>query len=115
MTMGLNLSVYVGPYLEVTGGSNARLLLESFDDVLTDGRGENGSGQHELILIPNQDIGRQASFDKYEEIIQPIAIAASKVQLELEYMRDMANTFIAAHESTGGKCEVLWGVVCGMF
>ena len=115
--MSMNLSVYVGPYVVAYGTrkGNERELLECFEDELQEGRGEAGSGDGKLYAIPNVEFGRDVSWDKYDSDREPWAISASAVQLEIEKMKNLANTFIAAIESSGGTCEVLWGVVCGVF
>ncbi len=111
--MSMNLSVYVGPYVVAYGTrkGNERELLECFEDELS----WRGWYDAKLYAIPNVDFGRETEWDRHDSDREPWAISASAMQLEIEKMKNLANTFIAAIESSGGKCDVLWGVVCGVF
>jgi len=115
--MSLNFAVYVGPYVVAYGtrGAVEWELLESFDDILINGRGESGINSDRVYVIPNVELGhRESSWDRQESDRAPTEIDEKDVRGELKMMADLANTFIAAVESAGGTCEVKWGVVCGM-
>ena len=120
--MGMTFSVYVGPYVKACGARNGneRELLDSFEDILQEGRGEAGvyrSDDNSLYAIPSAEIMEQGfgrQFTASESGESPVAVLEKEVRRDIEMMGNLANTFIAAVESCGGKCEVLWGVVCKM-
>ena len=123
--MGMTFSVYVGPYVKAYGARNGneRELLDSFDDILQDGRGEWGvydSSDNSLYVIPSDEVldlnahfGRVFSRDDADVV--PLAFTEWMMRRQVEQMGNLANTFIAAVGSCGGTCEVLWGVVCKMY
>ena len=64
--MSMDFSVYVGPYLRVTGVD--RRCIEPFEHILRDGRMEAGVDDEDLYLIPNcrvVGIDRQVEFDRH--------------------------------------------------
>lgn len=121
----MTFSVYVGPYVKSYGARNGneRELLDSFDDILQEGRGESGlcdSSDNSLYVIPSEEVldmnahlGRVFSRDEADVV--PVAVTPTMMRRQVEQMGNLANTFIAAVESCGGTCDVLWGVVCRMY
>lgn len=121
----MTFSVYVGPYVKAYGmpNGNDRGVLDSFDDILQEGRGESGlydSSDNSLYVIPSDEVldlnahlGRVFSRDEADVV--PLAFTESMMRRHIDQMGNLANTFIAAVESCGGTCEVLWGVVCKMY
>ena len=67
--MSMEFSVYVGPYLKVTGVD--RRCIEPFEHILRDGRMEAGVDDEDLYLIPNchvVGIERQVEFDRHSDL-----------------------------------------------
>lgn len=116
--MSMNLSVYVGPYLEIPDGDDD--LYWDHDDIVTDGRGEAAKDAEPLYLIPNREIPcvtREMSFDRHDEyLVVPIVDRdVDGLLLEMDAFRDMAKPYLDALTESGGTFQLKWGIVCGVF
>lgn len=113
--MSMNLSVYVGPYLEVSGVDME--LIEEFEHCVTDGRGELSWDEGMEVLIPNvklPGVSRQMSFDKYSDM-PAIGIDFSDQDRERVAFAALTEEFQKTVRDNGGLVVMRWGVVCGMF
>jgi|GEM_PF-2880209 len=107
--MGMNLSVYVGPYFIIAKESCFRWM--DWENVLCDGRGEAGVDESDLILIPNRKLDgveRPMHIDGEQGTIQinPAMIVketAAFVRLADEVIRHCDDRLIEIREA--------WGVV----
>lgn len=111
--MSTNLTVYVGPYLQV----HKIFDYTDFDSLLTDGRGEAGVYEKDWCLIPNQRIPgipeRQTDFDRYADTERVIGITEHRVKLEREAFEKWIETPLQKIKEEGLQYTVGWGVVPG--
>ena len=113
--MSATFSVYVGPFIEVTGLSHD--LVYEHSEIVSDGRGELGVDEMTRYVIPNKELPnvtlRQVSFDRYREV-PAFGINASRHSDEMMAFRVLAKPFTDAIVASGGRWRMKWGVVCGM-
>ena len=111
--MSMDLYIYVGPYLEVTPKPPAE-LVEQWEHLIYDGRGENGVDEEVGYLIPNVDIGldRHTTFSRFSSSTDVVdmwtrANSYREVQLMEEHCKEPAKEF----SENGCSSRVKWGVV----
>lgn len=109
--MGMNLTVYVGPYLSVPKDSGFDWML--WDSVVCDGRGEAGDGEPNLILIPNrklEGVERAMSVDLHGT--HPITqINPAAIVKESAAFSRLASEVIQWCDNHGIEIHEAWGVV----
>lgn len=115
--MSMNLNVYIGPYIEVSGGDRKTIqrVIWSNDDSVEDGRGElSGVGDHHYLIPARklEGVDRKMSFGRGDEC-QPLPI--KQIENEVLQFRIVAEDFLVDIEAAGGTPEMHWGVVCGVF
>ena len=111
--MSINLQVYVGPYLEVRNIDYE--LIEKYEAMIRDGRGESGSREEVRYVIPNvqmEGTSRQMTFDKYSET--PV-IELDDINQEMRAFGKLIAPFLIGLGKAGGSFGAKWGVVCGYF
>lgn len=112
--MSINLTVYVGPYLEVPSTVKDDLVW-GLEDLLVCGRGEARFSDHDdhRYLIPNvvvPGIARETAFERHGPT--PALELRNQAQ-ELSTFAVFARDAIEAIQASGVTCRVTWGVVCG--
>ena len=109
--MSISLHVYVGPYIEVWNCPQE--LIEKYDNILSDGRGESGASEARTFLIPNVDlkgVKRQLSWDRHSEC-NPTEIPA--ISHECCRFDDLIRGFKTDVFEANGEFLTHWGVVPG--
>ena len=109
--MGMDLTVYVGPYLSVPRDSGFDWML--WDSVVCDGRGEAGVGEPDLILIPNrklEGIEREMHVDRHGEQ-QMAQINPATIVKETAAFSRLASEVIQWCDNRGIEISEAWGVV----
>lgn len=118
--MGMSMSVYVGPYLKVeVPDDKIDDLLDEFQDLVQDGRGESGENDADLYLIPNQDlpgVSRPMSFDRHEGDYKPIEFRSITEHVEeCEAFTELVCPLLQELRENGFEFRECWGVVTGWF
>lgn len=111
--MSMNLSVYVGPYIQCENLDHE--MIEDWEHIVIDGRGEAGVDESTTYLIPNvkiPGINRPMTFAKGCE---SIVMELNRQGHELVYFQLAATDFINAAAKSGATCSMRCGIVCGIF
>jgi hypothetical protein len=113
--MSMNLSVYVGPYLEVDRAFD--FYANGFDSLLADGRMEAAEEGEPLRLIPNCDvpgITRQTAWDRYSDM-PVLAVGSEMIIAEKASFRELAAPVLRHCRELNIPVKLCWGAVpcCG--
>ncbi len=108
--MGMHMTVYVGPYLIVPRGT---LDWYEFDSIVCEGRGEAGTEEDDLILIPNQrleGVERNMVTDAQgeQDVVQ---IDPATIVKEKAAFARLASAVFRRAEVAGFEVREAWGVV----
>ena len=109
--MGIDLTVYVGPYLIVSKDSG--FDWTEWDSVVCDGRGEAGVGEPNLILIPNRKldgIERELRVDRHGEQ-QMAQINPAIIVRETAAFSRLASEVIQWCDDREIEIHEAWGIV----
>ena len=111
--MGMSLTVYVGPYLIVPKHSGFPVDWMKWDTIVCDGRGEAGSDEKDLILIPNcklDGIERTMQFERHgeQDIVQ---ISPATIVRESAAFSRLASEIFKWCDSHEVEIHEAWGVV----
>ena len=109
--MGMDLTVYVGPYFIVPKAGDFPWM--DWDTVICDGRGEAGVDEPDLILIPNRKldgIERQMHVDRHGEQQLSQINPATIVKETAAFVR-LADEVIRYCDDRGIEIKEAWGVV----
>ena len=111
--MGMDLTVYVGPFLEVVDCDEDVWdeLFEDIEELLHEGRGEAGNEECSKYLIPNCDVDgieRQMCFREHDDL-PVISLTPAEVQRELDCFKEHCSPLLALQ---GHDVVFRWGVVC---
>jgi len=112
--MSVELHIYVGPYLEVHGIDRDSVVFD-FDDVIYDGRGEDGIDDSVKYLLPNIDLpgaSRQMSFSKDDEALV-FEISSDDRETEMSAFIDITKELREYMTNSGIQFMIKWDIVCG--
>ena len=115
--MSMNMFVYVGPYIKALDFDKDILCEDEFIDMFYNARGEmDGSNNDEHVyLAPNQKISgidRKTNFSHYD---YPPVIEITDTEKEIIEFAKFAESIMTAIHDDGGKAEIRWGIICGVF
>lgn len=108
--MSMNLSVYVGPYLEVVDES---FVWDEFENIVTNGRMEAGTDDPTLILIPNTavpGIDRQTIFERCSDC-PIVSLWPGDITVEQVRFRNFADQIVKACKNQKITVALRWGIV----
>jgi hypothetical protein len=110
----MQLTVYVGPYIETHRCEIIRDLVWTHEEQVFDGRGELGVDEAKMYIVPNgplPSVSRQMRFSRDDEM-PVVYISQSDRDQEMEAFRILAKPFIDKLNKMRADYFVLWGVVC---
>jgi hypothetical protein len=113
--MSMDLSVYIGPYLEVDRAFD--FYADGFDSLLADGRMEAAEEGEPLRLIPGCEvpgIERQTEWDRYSDM-PVLAIGSLQVEDEKAAFGRLISPVLTHCNQRKIPVKLCWGVVpcCG--
>jgi hypothetical protein len=113
--MGMDFSVYVGPYMTAWADPELELqrLIEKYEGVLCEGRGELRSGETVRHLIPNYRVSdRQQQFSRREDM-PVVSITQDVMDKEIRRFKLHTERFASdLKELNQYEYSIHWGVVC---
>jgi len=115
--MGMSMSVYVGPYLQVEiPDDKIDDLLDKYQKLVQDGRGESGGNDADLYLIPNvdlPDVSRPMTFERDGGDYKPVNIQGK--MYECHAFSNLVRPVEQELSAIGCKYKECWGIVTGWF
>lgn len=115
--MGMSISVYVGPYLQAeVPDDKINDLLDKFQELVQDGRGETGLDDDHLYLIPNVDltgVSRPMTFERHGGDYKPFDL--QNVAHECHAFTELVRPVQQELRTMGCEFKECWGVVTGWF
>lgn len=111
--MSMNLTVYVGPYLECNNLDDE--IWYDHEHLVTDAIGEGYCPDGLTFLIANRPIpgiDRQLSFDS-QDYPEPIELL-DQINEQCRFL-NFVESFMEVARKSGATVNIRWGIVCGIF
>lgn len=115
--MSMHITVYLGPYLEVSGISQE--LVEEFESLVACGRGELRCGESHRYLVPNQPlegVDRPLRLGRGEgDPPPPLDMSEAIMSWEKGKFYKGLTPLLERLKALEIDYRICWGVVCGIF